>query len=283
MSRAKIKYKKERQKKLIIVFAISFVSLFVFFSWLSSVLTPEMNNPILDNSEEEIVEVSSNDFKGRVDSRLKFIEFQDNNPSEKQEDKEKEEETKEDSEQTTEKEKEASYQEIILETAKKEVAEAEKEANKFVKLLEKREEDRSKQNELAKVEYEKQASSDSLNIQSEIDKSKISTVKLAEDNTTVQAVQKSSSNAPAPPLLPLRGKVKPVSLVKVLVGSYKTREEAKKNAEKLGKTILEETPFVKELNGRFALQAGSFKNPEAARDFSQELKEHNLYVRIIKE
>jgi hypothetical protein len=88
--------------------------------------------------------------------------------------------------------------------------------------------------------------------------------------------------APVPPV-PERAKVTKAKLIKVVVGSYATRAEAETAAQKLGTTVLNGVPYVRLVDGRYTLQAGSFQDANSAMNLVQELEASNLYVKLIRE
>ena len=90
------------------------------------------------------------------------------------------------------------------------------------------------------------------------------------------------SKPPAPPV-PTRKKISNTPSVKVLVGSYSTKADAEMAAQKLGATVLSETPFIKQVDGKYTLQAGSFHDANSALPVVQKLQNNNLNVKLIKE
>lgn len=76
--------------------------------------------------------------------------------------------------------------------------------------------------------------------------------------------------------------VTPVSS-KVVVGRYATFEQAKVAQEILLDSGLDITPFVRQLNGAYTLQVGSYSTRAKAEELSSELQRNNFPARIIQE
>lgn len=70
--------------------------------------------------------------------------------------------------------------------------------------------------------------------------------------------------------------------IKVVVGSFSTLEQAKVAQTALQDSALGVSPFIKNLNGTYTLQVGSFSTEEKAQALANELLKHNFPARIIK-
>ena len=242
----RIEMMKKQKKRLIWVFTITFVVIFVFFSWLASVLTPKLHNPILDGQEDDL-EVNSSEFKGRVDSRLKFIELQDSTPQQTtpQAAPPVLQEPQSDNLYTNQTNSDVNQQESAFQKQ-----------NKFQQM------DQSQEDA---VDYNNDANySDGV------------------DQTSYQETAPAINNPPAPPV-PTRKKISTGQSVKILVGSYATKADAEIAAQKLGATVLGETPFIKRVDGKYTLQAGAFHDANSALPTVQKLQSNNLNVKLIKE
>jgi len=68
------------KRRLFTVFACAFVLFFLVCTVIATMLTPKIDVPALNNNQEVIPSLTSDDFKGRVDARLKLIEQQENAP-----------------------------------------------------------------------------------------------------------------------------------------------------------------------------------------------------------
>ncbi|MFA6990188.1 MAG: SPOR domain-containing protein [Candidatus Gastranaerophilaceae bacterium] len=242
---------KKRKKRLVWVFTITFVVIFVFFSWLASVLTPKLHNPILDGQEDDL-EVNSSEFKGRVDSRLKFIELQDSTPQQ-------------------------STQQATTSEAQGEQPQQQQGENLYP-------------NQPDDVVNQQESAFQRPNKFQQVDKSQEDTVDYNNDTnysdgTDQNSYQEPTSavNKPPAPPVPIRHKISKEQTVKVLVGSYSTKADAEVAAQKLGSTVLGEAPFIKRVDGKYTLQAGSFHDANSAMSTVQRLQSNNLNVKLIKE
>lgn len=72
------------------------------------------------------------------------------------------------------------------------------------------------------------------------------------------------------------------TVVKVVVGSYSTLDQAKVAQTALQDSALGVSPFIKNLNGTYTLQVGSFSSEEKAQALANELLRNNFPARIIK-
>ena len=70
--------------------------------------------------------------------------------------------------------------------------------------------------------------------------------------------------------------------MKVVIGNYATKEEAQEGLISIQNKFTE-APFIKVINGRYAIQVASFKTPATAHDFADSLRSQGHYVRIIEE
>jgi hypothetical protein len=248
MNQKKIEMIKKRNKRLIWVFAMSFVVIFVFFSWLASVLTPKLHNPILDG-QDDALEVNSSEFKGRIDSRLKFIELQDSTPQQN-------------AQQTTSGQQQQQQNEMSA-------------TNDPFNTV----------NQQTKSVFQKQMVSPHPQEQTEEDAVDYNNEENYSDGTEQTYPQKTAPvvNKPPVPPVPDRKKIVKEQSVKVLVGSYATKADAELAAQKLGATVLGDTPFIRRVDGKYTLQAGSFRDANSAMPTVQKLQSGNINVKLIKE
>lgn len=86
------------------------------------------------------------------------------------------------------------------------------------------------------------------------------------------------------PPVPLQTtKTEPFKMSKVYVGSYPTIEQAIQAQNKLMNTNVSVSPFVKEVNGVYVLQAGSYANANKAEAVSREINAVGFHARVVKE
>lgn len=104
-----------------------------------------------------------------------------------------------------------------------------------------------------------------------------------EDKVTVKVVKPTTIPQPKPKadVTPIQTTA-PATTIKVVVGSYNSLDQAK-----IAQTILQEssvgvTPFIKNINGAYTLQVGSFSSEEKAQSLANELLRHNFPARIIR-
>ncbi len=70
--------------------------------------------------------------------------------------------------------------------------------------------------------------------------------------------------------------------MKVVIGNYATREEAEAELVKIS-SHFSATPFLKVVNGNYAIQVGSFRTPATAYEFVNSLRAQGFSARIIEE
>lgn len=75
----------------------------------------------------------------------------------------------------------------------------------------------------------------------------------------------------------------PFKMSKVYVGSYPTIEQAIQAQNKLMNTPISVSPFVKEVNGSYVLQAGSYANAGKAEAVAREINSVGFHARVVKE
>lgn len=95
--------------------------------------------------------------------------------------------------------------------------------------------------------------------------------------------QMHKTTAPTPPTPTVAPSVEPVKMSKVYVGSYATIEQAIQAQNKLMNSSASVSPFVKEVNGMYVLQAGSYANAGKAESVSRELNSLGFSARVVKE
>ena len=75
----------------------------------------------------------------------------------------------------------------------------------------------------------------------------------------------------------------PFKMSKVFVGSYPTIEQAIQAQNRLMNTNISVSPFVKEVNGSYVLQAGSYANAHKAEAVAKEISAAGFQARVVKE
>lgn len=207
---------------LFFTFFGAFILFFLAFTYILPIVTPRVEIPAL--TEDRVFDsITSHDFRGRIDPRLRTIELQAEIPAKKE----------------------------------KETPAPEKTNNQ------------KNENKIAKKE------TDSAPIPG-------SHKKLQDKNKE----QKTTVKPPRPKPLTVKEKVSvappvPVFRAKVVVGNFNSPDEAKMTSKILAS--LNYKPFIRERNGKYILQVGSFAEPEKAEDFVEELEERNFDAKIIYE
>lgn len=106
-----------------------------------------------------------------------------------------------------------------------------------------------------------------------------------------QAQNNQRATVPIPPApVPAQKQIEPAKpqkiispTYKVLVGSFATPEEARLFAKEMTSDGYSVTPFIRLINGRYAVQAGSFNDIERARTTANTLNHYYDGVKIIEE
>ena len=95
--------------------------------------------------------------------------------------------------------------------------------------------------------------------------------------------QKHQIQQPPVPKQTAAPQAEPFKMSKVYVGSYPTIEQAIQAQNKLMSTSTSVSPFVKEVNGSYVLQAGSYASPNKAEAVSREINSLGFHARVVKE
>ena len=98
----------------------------------------------------------------------------------------------------------------------------------------------------------------------------------------LETMPKKQTLAPPVPAVPLK-KPEPPKMSKVYVGNYPTIEAAIIALNKLMATSTTVSPFVKEVNGSYVLQAGSYANSDTAMSVAKEINSLGFQARVVKE
>lgn len=96
-------------------------------------------------------------------------------------------------------------------------------------------------------------------------------------------MHKTTTSTPPTPAPNIATSVEPVKMSKVYVGSYATIEQAIQAQNNLMNSSASVSPFVKEVNGMYVLQAGSYANAGKAESVSRELNSLGFSARVVKE
>jgi cell division septation protein DedD len=243
---------KSNKKKLFFIFLGSFIGFFFLCTFIATMLTPSIDVPALKN-DPNLDSLTSEDFKGRIDPRLKSIELQEDAAP-----------LSPDKADNPFAPKDSTDLETSLDDANINSDETQ---------------DNSEDTD-DEIPYN---SNDSKTNEDSGSWIKTPNQRTPQPQTTTEK-QESKSNQNN---LMLRDKIKveqsPISMSKVMVGSYISPNEAKRISEELMKSNLNVTPFIKEENGVYSLQVGSFSNPSKAEVLVNELRKRNMPVKVVRE
>ena len=123
------------------------------------------------------------------------------------------------------------------------------------------------------------------------EKVKIPVKKVKQEITQLKDIdeEKTATKPSSVPMLKPTVKITKVSdetsaptVVKVVVGSYSTLDQAKVAQTALQDSALGVSPFIKNINGTYTLQVGSFSSEDKAQSLANELLKNNFPARIIK-
>lgn len=101
-----------------------------------------------------------------------------------------------------------------------------------------------------------------------------------------QASKQNTNTQPTPaPQKPvdITKKAEPFKMSKVYVGSYQTIEQAIQAQNKLMESTTSVSPFVKETNGTYVLQAGSYANSAKAEALAKEISALGFSTKVVQE
>lgn len=261
---------KSNKKRLFFIFFSAFMIFFFVCTFVASMLTPSIDVPALKQNQD--ASLSSEDFKGRIDPRLKSVEMQENtSPVASSGTSGNENTPKNDTNKN------------IQNTGTNSIQQNTKEDNL----------DNVPYNNNDSVEDPEKDLNQSIDqsmqepnpFRSPQDKARqpkaISQKPVQTTKSQSKVLSKSQGN------LMLRDKVKvehePVSMNKVVIEGYSSPAEAKRVSQDLMNSNLNVTPFIKENNGTYSLQVGSFSNQQKAENLAGELKKRNMSAKIIQE
>jgi hypothetical protein len=248
---------KSNKKKLFLLFTGSFLVFFFLCTFVASLITPSIDVPALKEGGEPSG-VSSEDFKGRIDPRLKSIEMQEETGpvSAQAGNRPKSKNDITGNATTTNGETSVDLPNSAVNT---------NEDLDNVQSLDDVPYDNGKTPPTAANPFQPKKPAPKSNIKAPV------------------ANQISKPSNPKGNLM-LREKIdqdnEPVTMNKVSVGNYSTPDEAKRVSQELMKSNLNVTPFIKEHNGSYSLQVGSFSSQEKAEGLASELRKRNISARI---
>lgn len=259
------KKQKGNKKKLFFIFFGAFMGFFFLCTFVASILTPSIDVPALKN-DPGLDSMTSEDFKGRIDPRLKSIELQEDVPP-----------VTGNSTGNPFQKKDGS------ETVVKDDASIEASNDIGSEFS-------STEESFDTVPYNSREAENTQ--EPSLGPNETMPSNLPTSKPKPQPVIKTpavSKPEPKPPQnnLMLRDKINveksPISMSKVIIGGYSSPIEAKRISTELMGSGLNVTPFIKESNGVYSLQVGSFSNQKKAEVLVNELRSRNMPARIIQD
>lgn len=258
------------KKRLFFVFLGVFVIFFFVFTFIGSSLTPSIDVPAINESDEAVPSFGSNDFRGRIDPRLNEIEMNEDSP------------TPAFSSPTSN-----GYSGSSGIPSKRPSVQGK--APQQV-IYDEPIDGYSSQDGGDTVPYNNGRNSDVLSpdaLQSHVRSEqpqrppKPATVKRTTPAATpqdqnIELRDKVDENAPPVPISSLDKN-------KVIVGNCANPEKAEALADSLIETNPNLSPFIIERNGKYVLQVGSFSNLKKAQAFSNELQKYNIASQVIQD
>ena len=221
---------KEKNKKIIYIFFVTFFLSMFIVGLIIKTLTPAVDVEIGDNvkTEDNSDEI---DNKG-IDNRLKWIQFEDNMPG----------------------------------------------VSKRFAL----DNEASSDDEGYKTDAEK--------IEERVRTAKETTIKTDINEDSNEIVLKKDTKTTSPPIPKSADIVKqmnspsaPVRMSKVYIGYYTSIEQAISTQNKLLDSSLNVSPFVKEVNGYYVVQVGSYANKQKAQSLAGEVSAMGFPTKIVSE
>ena len=242
---------KNNLKPLIFTFLGTFIVFFFAFTVLLPILTPQVNIPALTD-EHSMDSVTSNDFKGRIDPRLSSIEQEEDTAPPKLKMEIPAKDQKAQDQQGSSAQQNAANEDSVTDDPQEPQDSIPAEAN-----------------------------NPDYNVPDNY-------TKALPPQKTPNKVVKSATIANIPPRpqpsQQYAGETaKPVTMSKVVLGSYATPMQARLVSDTLIEMDLNVSPFIKEKNGRYVLQVGSFSDPAKAEGLVQELKSKGFDARAVNE
>jgi len=248
------KKKNDNLKPLLFTFLGTFIVFFFAFTVLLPIFAPQVNIPALTD-EHSMNSVDSNDFKGRIDPRLKSIEEEEDAPPPRQK------------------------MEITGKTESQTANPQNQNDPDVVKITD---ENANKQEPKDAIPGEEDDYYYNIEKQMPSDTTKLAKPKLSS--------AKPVNTANIPPKPQLSGSQQSTAqsntgsgVSKVVLGSYSNAMQARLVSDTLIEMDLNVSPFIKEKNGRYVLQVGSFSDSAKAEGLAQELRNKGFNASVVSE
>lgn len=268
---------KRNRNRLILIFLVTFFAVFFICVTIASMFAPTVDIAS-SNEEDKLSHLTSSDFKAKVDERLKAIEMADNG--------------------------------VQTGNSSLNPMNGEQQTNVLPnegQLMQNPSEMKKAENKLPQYEEKKKNSSEVRN-DFRIDDNEFTDQSAGESptknnppvrkNYQEQSSTKVSTastparkeNPPIPSLEPERMKAvtrtapESSTVSKVIVGRFETPTEARDAARRIMETQSGVIPFVRQVNGVYAVQVGSFSSREKVRDVVDTLRSNGYSnIRVVEE
>jgi cell division protein FtsN len=253
--------KKQNFKPLIFTFLGTFIVFFFAFTVILPIVSPKVDIPAFSD-EHSMETTTSDDFKGRLDPRLSDIEAEEDSPT---------------------------APKLKMETPKKDAK-----AQDVQTGLEEPQQEQTYQGYAEPQEPQEpqditppsEEDYYNNNIQHYENPAKRQTAPVTPQKN-VSRTTKVASTANIPPrpqsVQQYAAPARPVSMAKVVVGSYATPMQARLVSDTLIEMDLNVAPFIKEKNGRYVLQVGSFSDNSKAEGLVQDLRNKGFSAKVVQE
>lgn len=258
--------KKNNLKPLLLTFLGTFIVFFFTFTVLLPIFTPNVDIPAFSD-EHSMSSVTSNDFKGRIDPRLSEIEQEENAPAPKL----KMEIPVSD----------ALSQQQPVDTTNNTDSSSDSASYNVEPNVEPVEPKDSTSWDSGEYDY----NYNPTNTQTDIPKPIINKGNRTSTLSTNPLKTASTQNViprPVPTTQSSDKMSKPV-MAKVILGSYATPMQARLVSDTLIEMDLNVAPFIKEKDGRYILQVGSFSDAAKAEGLVQELQNKSFNAKVVYE
>lgn len=267
--------KKKQVKKLLFLFLTTFFGLLLIFGVIAQQVSPHIDLPEnMDPQQQSDMDesVASDDYKGRVDSRLRELEEEEQRPR-------------------------ASYEYQTSNPNGQNMSISDQIKNRLMNgggEYSNTSESNYQDGEV-RTDLIQKADSNLEKQRQQMNSGR--TNPMAPPPTVpprMKVMPKSNAVTPSAPVpssgLNLRNKINdeddtsyvPQQTVKVMVGSYNTPSEARAASEKLSQSNSRVNPFIKELNGIYTIQVGSYSDTQKASEIATKLRSQSYSVKVVK-
>ena len=228
---------------------------FLTFTFLLPIYTPEVEIPALTD-EHTISSVTSNDFKGRIDPRLNDIVQEENAPAPR----------------------------LKMEIPENQSGQEDEGSDMLSSSSDI--DSRQPQEPRSIMPWERTDSNYNMNIKTYEEEQEEKTFRNQEKQPSGSAANQLKTANLSTILsrsMPLPQRSRPIPMAKVILGGYPTPMQARLVSDTLIEMDLNVAPFIKEKDGQYILQVGSFSDPDKANSLAEELRKKSFNARVVYE